>query len=554
MMQRLSEFAFTGLSARRSGSSLLSALALLIGGVSTSPDALAQAVSADENGIQCVADGNVFPYVESLGGEIRVRPAGAQPDGSTVSDAVNIREAIELAKAEGVATVRLHKQCAADIEGIFNVDDMIVVDGFEGTIAGLGQFRPNEDNPNNSLYKTTVNVAGMDCEAMIADSRRYPAAFKVTSGNVTFTAFDLATTDAGACSSGNGNFALIHYTGVDAGQCSADTGKTSSTLFGTVERMSLRSGAGLNAGMGQIYEGTAILAAAEGRMLTNACDDSLLGRLRVSRNTITALFAGVQTRMQGGAQVDVLFNTFVDNPTALAVFNANQITSFQDNVVDFVDDVLSYSVWVDRVSVEREAVAPTENDGGSPPFTFSRDTVPETNKVTIADNRFDIDAAPFSMAIRASSASPRTEGDLQVSIVGNRIDIDGNREGDAARRADQFGVYLLNTRNALVDNNIFIGSFEEGDNPIPSAIYLDSDGEIAQRNLITFNNFVNYPLRAASTAPLQGRRSIVMVGPTLDSTGQIVSDTQSNLVSSQQGGLQAMSDESGRNIVLPEAL
>jgi hypothetical protein len=268
--------------------------------------------------------------------------------------------------------------------------------------------------------------------------------------------------------------------------------------------------------LAQVYEGVGVLAAPEGRMVENDCNDSLLGRVRVNRSVIEAFYAGVQTRMQGGAQVDVLFNVFKDNPTSLAVFNSNEVVNFLGNEVMFEDpEILSYSVWIDRL------------------VTASNDVVPATNRVVIFDNDFTVKAGAHSMVIRAASPDPNSALDLQLAVTGNRFDM----TGDSAE-SDITGVYLLDLWNASVARNVFKGSyFDGGSSTVPAAIYVDADLEVARRSTITYNNFSEYPT---------GRRSIVFTDGPADSANT----TAGNLVGPNQSDVTTISDASGRNVIL----
>lgn len=69
----------------------------------------------------------------------------------------------------------------------------------------------------------------------------------------------------------------------------------------------------------------------------NACDDIVLGTLKVNRSEISGLSHGVLTSIGGEGQVDINFNTFTNMGTSIAIANANQGSSIASNTINFND-------------------------------------------------------------------------------------------------------------------------------------------------------------------------------------------------------------------------
>lgn len=444
-----------------------------------SPSAYSQE-SDDETG--ACSDGNAA--LQFRQGEVQVSPVDTTEDQSN-SDTDNLQCAINEAGRLGISTVRLVVPEGVDGPAVFNIG-AVVLNQFEGALLGSGR--------DNTILKVSPN--GLDCSAAL-ESGRYPAVIKVIGGNARIA--QLAVETDAVCEGGNQNFAVIHFTGESTSDECSDAGSTTGVISGLVERTSMTSLAFDNAGS-PIYEGTGILAAAEGAMLKNSCDDKQLGSLRVVRNDIEGFFAGVQTRMQGGAQVDINFNNFTDTPTALAVFNANQVLNLQGNSIKFDDpSVLSYSVWIDRLQTE------------------SGDAIPSTNRVVVYNNSFDLNAAANSMAVRAASPDSAAVVDLELSVSGNEFVTQG-------AESDVLGVYLLDLSFANVSRNRFVGGPASS---IPAAVFVDSADEPARRSTISYNNFANYV----------GPRGIVFTPGTSNNTvgplqiqDAVISDAGENII------------------------
>lgn len=426
------------------------------------------------------------PAVQLRQGEIQVSPISASGEEAGVNDTQNLQCAVEEAKRLGIATVRLIKPLNSDEPAEFRVESVVLED-FEGSLVGSGQ--------QATIVK--VGPESIDCAAVI-DNGRYPAVFKVIGGNTRIAQLSIETDSV--CQGSNRNFAVVHFTGSATSQECSENGSSSSVVSGLVERTSITS-LSFDASGTPVYEGTAILSAAEGAMLSNQCDDKQLGSLRVVRNKIEGYFAGLQTRMQGGAQVDVNFNEFIDVPTAVGAFNANQIMNIQGNSVMFDDSsVLSYSIWIDKL------------------VTRSNDSIPLTNRTVIYDNRFVINAAAHSMAVRAVSPDSDAVVDLEVSVTGNEFDWQDTG-------SDVIGVYLLDLSFANVSRNRFLGGPVSS---VPAAIFFDSAEEPARRSTVSYNNFKEYT----------GQRGIVFT-----------QGTSNNIVSPLQ--LQdAVISDAGDNIIL----
>lgn len=327
-------------------------------------------------------------------GQIDVSPTGAD-------DTANIQCALEEAIRLGIPVVKL-------LQGAFSIS-RVEVEDFAGSLEGV------------SLNTTTVTIAdgSVDCAQMISDGQA-PAGFKFIRGNVRVARLALGSNLP--CSGGPVElFVQIHFTGSPAAAiCDSETG------FGLVERAALSHFGGV--GGSQV---AAVASFSEGQVF-GECNDTLLGTLKVNRNTISGHFYGVVPLVRGSGQVDINFNEFINCWISVFSLNANHLLTVQVN--DFIK--------MENAQIDHLAILVRNEDEG-----------PSQNRVTVFRNDFDLREGSSNLELTAIAVDSDSGVAVSVAVTNNRFSID-------SPVADV--VSLGNARGAQVANNNFTGEANSG--------------------------------------------------------------------------------------------
>lgn len=211
----------------------------------------------------------------------------------------------------------------------YSIDSVSAV-GFRGSISGVSKA--------NTVV--TLNAAGVAC------AENDPSALRFYVGAPTIERMTINAEEL--CGSTGGQASAIGFYS-NANKCSDDR-----TVFGNVDRVVI-NGPGASA---------TDLVSAVSMTKANACDDIVLGTLKVNRSEISGLSHGVLTSIGGEGQVDINFNTFTNMGTSIAIANANQGSSIASNTINFNDTENFASVagfGVTGILVGGDANAPSLN-------------------------------------------------------------------------------------------------------------------------------------------------------------------------------------------------
>ncbi len=249
--------------------------------------------------------------------------------GSTISvaseagnDTANLQCALDVAIENSISSIQLSGSA-------YNIDSVSAV-GFRGSISGVSKA--------NTVV--TLNAAGVAC------AENDPSALRFYVGAPTIERMTINAEEL--CGSTGGQASAIGFYS-NANSCSDDR-----TVFGNVDRVVI-NGPGASA---------TDLVSAVSMTKANACDDIVLGTLKVNRSEISGLSHGVLTSIGGEGQVDINFNTFTNMGTSIAIANANQGSSIASNTINFNDTENFASVagfGVTGILVGGDANAPSLN-------------------------------------------------------------------------------------------------------------------------------------------------------------------------------------------------
>lgn len=249
--------------------------------------------------------------------------------GSTISvaseagnDTANLQCALDVAIENSISSIQLSGSA-------YSIDSVSAV-GFRGSISGVSKA--------NTVV--TLNAAGVAC------AEDDPSALRFYVGAPTIERMTINAEEL--CGSTGGQASAIGFYS-NANSCSDDR-----TVFGNVDRVVI-NGPGASA---------TDLVSAVSMTKANACDDIVLGTLKVNRSEISGLSHGVLTSIGGEGQVDINFNTFTNMGTSIAIANANQGSSIASNTINFNDTENFASVagfGVTGILVGGDANAPSLN-------------------------------------------------------------------------------------------------------------------------------------------------------------------------------------------------
>jgi hypothetical protein len=249
--------------------------------------------------------------------------------GSTISvaseagnDTANLQCALDVAIENSISSIQLSGNG-------YSIDSVSAV-GFRGSISGVSKV--------NTVV--TLNAAGVAC------AENDPSALRFYVGAPTIERMTINAEEL--CGSTGGQASAIGFYS-NANSCSDDR-----TVFGNVDRVVI-NGPGASA---------TDLVSAVSMTKANACDDIVLGTLKVNRSEISGLSHGVLTSIGGEGQVDINFNTFTNMGTSIAIANANQGSSIASNTINFNDTENFASVagfGVTGILVGGDANAPSLN-------------------------------------------------------------------------------------------------------------------------------------------------------------------------------------------------
>lgn len=319
-----------------------------------------------------IFSGQAFGQIEACANEVRI-------DGSVIAvaptndfDGDNILCAMEAARDSGFPIVRLDP-------GTFTVAH-INIDSFNGTLEGT------------TIATTTVvfDDFSIDCEAMINDGLT-PSGIKFSRGEPRVRFMSLVAADPCAT---DRPFYMLHFTGQNAnGPCGNDVS------FGVVDRVDISAANNPNPSL------VAIGVFPEGYAL-GGCKTTLLGTFKFNRSFVNDVPFGVLTNVKGAGQVDVNFNEFRDNVSAIFVDNANQITSAQFN--DFFGTVGGSDTYIGVLLL-------TDTTGA-----------PNRNRLVVHNNTFDL-VSTGNNAVAAAIATLQDEvfANVGTIITDNVVDVGG---------------------------------------------------------------------------------------------------------------------------------
>ncbi|MEL0193125.1 MAG: hypothetical protein VW865_12620, partial [Halieaceae bacterium] len=175
--------------------------------------------------------------------------------------------------------------------------------GFRGSISGISKA--------NTVVK--LAAGGVDCSANDPSALRFYVGAPI---------IERMTIEAAELCGGTGQSASAIGFYSNANSCADDR-----TIFSNVDRVVIT---GPGAGVTDMITAVSMTKA-------NACDEIVLGTLKVNRSEISGLAHGVVSSIGGEGQVDINFNTFTGMGTSIAIANANQGSSIAGNTINYND-------------------------------------------------------------------------------------------------------------------------------------------------------------------------------------------------------------------------
>ena len=330
----------------------------------------------------CAAD-----YVKISDSNLLVQVLASGQDDST-----NIQCALEAAKALGLPTVRL-------MADTYNISEISVTD-FRGTLEGAG------------MANTIVNlIDGSRTCSQPGERKSFPAAIKFIGGEPRLRYMSVY---ANKLCIQSGVFSIIHITAAtkNDGGCS-DRG----IVFATIDRVWLKGPDNLAA--------RAITVGPEGSSILS-CRDKLLGSFKINRSHIESVSTGLDMWMNGGASVQVTYNTFSGSRTAVRLYNSN-VDAFIAHNEFFVPGLPETN---DPPSGEWEGYGLAEG-------RIERDWAPDASVLVVSHNRFHVKVG-VAMILNGPESAPL--------ISGNTFYLDQST-----------ALQTWNVSNGHVGDNLFVG-------------------------------------------------------------------------------------------------
>ncbi|MEM6539470.1 MAG: hypothetical protein AAF668_17305 [Pseudomonadota bacterium] len=326
-------------------------------------------------------------YVSQTDAIVTVSPSAGD-------DTENIQCAFDEATARSLKEVRL-------TAGDFTVSSQIFVESFEGSFAG---------------QTTATTVIRVEERSVACGIDATEGIFEFSRGNVSVRRMSIEV--GRPCATGD-IYSVIFFT-ADPADCELRT------AFGNVDRVSLT-------GPGKTIDFGVAIQMAESELCP--IDLRLLGTLKVNRSEIIGFPTGVITALVGGAQVDINFNEFAGNDTAVIFINSNTNATITGNVFRYNDAQGSIAGTSAAVSLLT----------GSP-------VAPAQNRLVIHNNQF-IDGGVFEIAAAIDgflvSGANRTAHSLVVSS--NLFTLSSVRA---------VGIVYTDVDNGVIVDNGFRGSAE----------------------------------------------------------------------------------------------
>ena len=238
------------------------------------------------------------------------------------SDTENLQCALDAAVEQGIPKVEL-------TSSEYTIDSVTAL-GFRGSISGISKA--------NTVLK--LAAGGVDCSA------NDPSALRFYVGSPIIEKMTIEATEL-CGGTGQSASAIGFYS--NANSCTDDR-----TIFSNVDRVVI-TGPG---------SGVTDMITAVSMTKANACDEIVLGTLKVNRSEISGLAHGVVSSIGGAGQVDINFNTFASMGTSIAIANANQGSSIAGNTINYNDTANFANVagfGSVGIVVGSDANAPTSN-------------------------------------------------------------------------------------------------------------------------------------------------------------------------------------------------
>ena len=229
------------------------------------------------------------------GGAVTVGGSKISVASEAGNDTANLQCALDAAAQAGISRIEL-------TSSEYTVDSITAL-GFRGSISGVSKA--------STIMK--LAAGGVDCAA------NDPSALRFYVGAPTI---ERMTIEAAELCGGTGESASAIGFYSNANNCAADR-----TIFGNVDRVVITGPGGA----------ASDLISAVSMTKANACDEIVLGTLKVNRSEISGLAHGVLSSIGGEGQVDINFNTFTGMGTSIAIANANQGSSIASNTINFND-------------------------------------------------------------------------------------------------------------------------------------------------------------------------------------------------------------------------
>lgn len=436
--------------------------------------------------------GQAYGQIEACANEVRI-------DGNVIAvaptndfDGDNILCAMEAARDSGFPTVRLDP-------GTFTIAH-INIDSFTGTLEGT------------TIASTTVifDDFSIDCEAMINDGLT-PSGIKFSRGEPRVRFMSLVAADP--CSTDRA-FYMLHFTGQNAdGPCGNDV------TFGVVDRVDISAASNPNPSL------VAIGVFPEGYAL-GGCKTTLLGTFKFNRSFANDVPFGVLTNIKGAGQVDVNFNEFRNNVSAVFIDNANQITSAQFN--DFFVTVAGADTYIGVLLL-------TDTTGA-----------PNRNRLVVHNNTFNlVSSGNNSVAAAVATLQNEVFANVGTVITDNVIDVGGPASiaisvedvsggvvtGNVFRGNNLVGIDLFGAERAVTGWSIVNNNFAQANGALADIILGDGTSQCIvgpqQGALIADDGVDNTVILGADslTKSLGGDRSALQ----LNSRAQVLKSRLVNL-------------------------
>lgn len=215
---------------------------------------------------------------------------------TSVDDTENIQCALNAAANSMVSSIKLSA-------GTYYIKS-IEIENFVGAIEGKGKTLTTIEVIDDSVRCGSQTQAG-----------KYSAALKFVRGEPRLRFMTIRVNHP--CNGGRAINSIVHFTGAvgTMDNCPNDV------IFGVVDRVIIE---------GSTEPNSQDLAIRVGPEKTS-CSNALLGSFKLNRSELINTTRGIGTSMKAGAQVDISFNTFIENSVSVWVDDSNQNTSIFRN-------------------------------------------------------------------------------------------------------------------------------------------------------------------------------------------------------------------------------